>query len=205
MNLQRLVTQFHRVFGLAKQETPGLVDKATADLRMKLIEEETREVVEAIYQANNGGPKDLAHLAKELADLVYVVYGTAVTYGIDLDRMFGIVHLSNMSKLDENGQPIFREDGKILKGPNYWEAEPLLETLMEFEMTDQENVAAENAVVLVEGDVDLSNATDVVVGDQVVEGDESAEQPTGENNDDAAQVSTDGDATESAEATAEAS
>ena len=58
-------------------------------------------------------------IAKELTDLLYVVLGFGVVLGIDLDKTFKVVHDSNMSKLDDDGKPIYREDGKVLKGPNY--------------------------------------------------------------------------------------
>ena len=64
---------------------------------------------------------DKKAVAKELADLLYVVYGTAVSLGIPIDDVFCEVHTSNMSKLDDNGKPIYREDGKVLKGPHYFQ------------------------------------------------------------------------------------
>ena len=79
-------------------------------LRFNLVKEEYEEVADAITPAN---------LIKELADLVYVTYGFAATFGWDLDEAVRRVHASNMSKLGDDGQPIYREDGKVLKGPNY--------------------------------------------------------------------------------------
>ena len=79
-------------------------------LRFTLLREETEEV------SNSDGPENLL---KELADVVYVAYGYAATFGWDLDEAFRRVHESNMSKLDEDGKPIYRDDGKVLKGPNY--------------------------------------------------------------------------------------
>ena len=78
-----------------------------------LIDEEWSEFHEAYHHE----PRD--HMLKELADLVYVAYQFAANEGWDLDEAMDRVHKSNMSKLDENGQPIFRADGKVLKGPNY--------------------------------------------------------------------------------------
>ena len=80
------------------------------DLRLELISEEMEEVVEAGSMEN---------LTKELADLLYVTIGMAVTFGLPLVEVFERVHQSNMSKLGEDGKPIYREDGKVLKGPNY--------------------------------------------------------------------------------------
>ncbi len=81
-------------------------------LRLSLIEEEFKEVLEEMNTFNK------IKLAKELADLLYVVYGTAVSFGIPIDEVFDEVHRSNMSKLVD-GKPLKREDGKVLKGPNY--------------------------------------------------------------------------------------
>lgn len=87
--------------------------------RLALIDEEFREVQDELLDAINGSG-DWMHLAKELCDLLYVIYGTADVLDIPLERAFGIVHESNMSKLDENGQPIIREsDGKVLKSAHY--------------------------------------------------------------------------------------
>ena len=81
-------------------------------LRFSLIEEEFKEFEEAVDKEN---------MLKELADLLYVVYGYAATYNLDIDTAFNRVHKSNMSKLGSDGKPILREDGKILKGINYKE------------------------------------------------------------------------------------
>ena len=80
------------------------------DLRLELLSEEMEEVVEAGSMEN---------LTKELADLIYVAIGMAVTFGLPLCEVFERVHQSNMSKLGEDGKPIYREDGKVMKGPNY--------------------------------------------------------------------------------------
>ena len=96
--------------------------------RRTLSAEESKEVDEAA--ANCQMKADLGHdippdmraaLVKELCDVLYVTYGFGATFGIDLDKAFALVHASNMSKVGEDGIPIRREDGKILKGPNYWE------------------------------------------------------------------------------------
>jgi NTP pyrophosphatase (non-canonical NTP hydrolase) len=84
-----------------------------SDMRINLLVEEMEEVLNAYRYENKEA------LLKELADLVYVTYGFAAHVGWDLDEGVRRVHESNMSKLDENGQPIYREDGKVLKGPNY--------------------------------------------------------------------------------------
>ena len=90
---------------------------ATVDLRMKLIYEEAAEVDDEIGWGHETINK--IALAKELADLLYVTYGAAAAFGIDIDKVFAEVHKSNMSKLDSEGNPVYREDGKVTKGPNY--------------------------------------------------------------------------------------
>ena len=88
-------------------------DENLKTVRAKLIAEEAEEVLHALTV------EDKAAIAKELADLVYVIYGTALVWDIDLDRVICDVHKSNMTKVGDDGQPVRREDGKILKGPNY--------------------------------------------------------------------------------------
>jgi len=100
-----MLEQFHRAF------VPNGVH--VQKVRATLIEEEFKEVMEALASG------DREAMAKELSDLVYVCYGTALVYDIDLDRALAEVHKSNMTKLGDDGKPILREDGKALKGPNY--------------------------------------------------------------------------------------
>ena len=88
-------------------------EKRLIDFRISLIDEEYDELIQALQWG------DPALIAKEIADVVYVVVGTAIALGIPFDEVFAAVHESNMSKLDDQGQPYRREDGKILKGPNY--------------------------------------------------------------------------------------
>lgn len=104
-----MVKHFARTYGQTMGHT-FMKGSDKALLRQNLIEEEFQEVTEA---------EDPAELLKELADLVYVTYGFAATFGWDLDEAVRRVHASNMSKLGEDGQPIYREDGKVLKGPHY--------------------------------------------------------------------------------------
>ena len=117
---QSMVTEFHKAFGISVAEAEWS-DK-TLHLRTGLIEEEFLEVHEALLNVINEpylGCEEA--LLKELADLVYVVYGTAVSLGFNLDEALERVHESNMSKLGEDGKPIYRPDGKVLKGPHYKE------------------------------------------------------------------------------------
>lgn len=106
---QKMVEAFHRTFDIVASEGPSLIDERTKALRIRLIQEEFEELKEAMAQ------DDLPSIAKEMADLLYVVYGTAVSYGIDMDRVFREVHRSNMSKV--GGYK--REDGKWVKPPTY--------------------------------------------------------------------------------------
>ncbi len=101
---------------------------ATRTKQKNLIIEEFKEFLESEGMLFRDNPKIHADCLKELADLVYVCYQFAANMGWDLDRAMDLVHESNMSKLDEYGKPIFREDGKVLKGPNY--SPPNLEELV---------------------------------------------------------------------------
>jgi len=92
---------------------------ASRTLQRRLIVEEFKEFLEAEQQLIMGLTINSADCLKELADLVYVCYQYAANLGWDLDEALDRVHESNMSKLDDNGNPIYREDGKVLKGPNY--------------------------------------------------------------------------------------
>jgi len=107
-----LVREFHERFRLPMAELPALVDAGLARQRHQLLLSEVTEVYDAMLHGSLDG------VAQELADCVYVLYGTALTYGIDLDAVLAEVHAANMTKLDDDGQPIVI-DGKVVKGPNY--------------------------------------------------------------------------------------
>ncbi|MBW8796746.1 MAG: hypothetical protein JF597_25050 [Streptomyces sp.] len=109
----RLVREFHHAFGLDARTTPTEVSAELAAHRGELLAEEAAEVAEVAV----GGPLD--RLAHELADVVYVAYGTALVHGIDLDAVLAEIHRSNMSKLGPDGQVARRADGKVLKGEHY--------------------------------------------------------------------------------------
>jgi len=109
------VEQFHLTFGHPVAEKPGLISMDRAALRLELINEELNELREAILDS------DMVEIADALADLTYVICGCALEYGIPLNECVEEVHRSNMTKLGEDGMPIYREDGKILKGPGYEE------------------------------------------------------------------------------------
>ncbi|WP_433293216.1 MazG nucleotide pyrophosphohydrolase domain-containing protein [Actinoplanes sp. CA-030573] len=115
----RLVREFHEVFGLAHADRPASIPAELAVVRQRLLDEEVAEVVEASAAVQQDpSPERLASLARELADVVYVAYGTAISHGIDLDAVIAEVHRANMSKLGDDGRPVVR-DGKVQKGPNF--------------------------------------------------------------------------------------
>lgn len=111
------VGEFHRAFGLPVSAVPSAdpadVPADQVVLRQALIEEEVAELRDAADAA------DIVAVADALADIVYVAYGSAWVYGIDLDAVLDEVHASNMTKLGADGRPIRRDDGKVLKGADY--------------------------------------------------------------------------------------
>lgn len=115
MTVAAMVLEFHRVFGSFMQKTPNAtgVSRRLQTLRRSLLRDEVEEVEDAMFEQNIVG------IAQELADVVYVAYGTALTYGIDLDAVVEEVHRANMSKLQRDGTPLFREDGKVLKSDQF--------------------------------------------------------------------------------------
>ena len=118
------VKEFMDAFGQEVVAKPEWPRAETMELRMDLIEEEVGELNEAIFDASS----DLVEVADALADILYEVYGAGHAFGIDLDKCFDEVHRSNMSKLGEDGKPIYRDDGKVLKGENF--SEPNLKEVM---------------------------------------------------------------------------
>lgn len=133
LNREEIVEEFHTTFGSAvnAEWTSKLLE-----LRLLLMKEELKEIENYIDGMCNDTDEgftikleDKAGLLKELADLQYVLSGTAVALGLSLQEAFNHVHKSNMSKLGEAGKPLLRSDGKVLKGPNY--KEPDLTKLFE--------------------------------------------------------------------------
>ena len=112
--LSQQAKEFRLKYGLKNS-----ADRATRSVQHKLIVEEFKEFLEAEGMLFMHGRNHQEHALKELADLVYVCYQYAQNMGWLLDEALNRVHESNMSKLDEDGKPIYREDGKVLKGPNY--------------------------------------------------------------------------------------
>ena len=105
---------FMTTFGQEVKTKPGLSSEKINSLRIKLIEEELKEFKEAIKN------KDLKEAIDALTDILYVTYGAGHAFGVNLDECFDEVQRSNMSKLNEDGKPIYNEDGKVMKGPNYF-------------------------------------------------------------------------------------
>ena len=112
-NFQKVKT-FMQTFGQEVKLKPSFSTEKINDLRYNLIKEELEELKEAISK------KDLLEVADALTDILYVTYGAGHAFGIDLDKCFEEVQNSNMSKLDENGKPIYNDAGKVMKGPNYF-------------------------------------------------------------------------------------
>jgi len=109
-----LAGQFMEAFGQEVLTKPTLPEPSLAKLRLELIREEVEELNVGIEGM------DIVEIADALTDILYVVYGAGHAFGIDLDTCYSEVHRSNMSKLGEDGKPIYREDGKVMKGPDYF-------------------------------------------------------------------------------------
>lgn len=111
------VKEFHSAFGIGYKETPTVgLGKEKNSLRFNLMKEENEEYLEAAM--NN----DLLEVADALGDMLYILCGTIIEHGLQhkIEEVFDEIQRSNMSKLGENGEPIYREDGKVMKGPNYF-------------------------------------------------------------------------------------
>ena len=105
---------FMKTFDQEVKDKPSFSTEKINNLRVSLIEEELKELKEAMK--NN----DLLEVADALTDILYVTYGAGHAFGINLDKCFDEVQSSNMSKLDSNGKPIFNDFGKVMKGPNFF-------------------------------------------------------------------------------------
>ena len=108
------VKEFMTTFGQEVKNKDEFPNEKIVELRKKLIDEEFNELKDAINE------NDLIEVADALTDILVVTYGAGVAFGIDLDKCFKEVHRSNMSKLSEDGKPIYNEFGKVMKGPNYF-------------------------------------------------------------------------------------
>ena len=105
---------FMKTFGQEVKNKPSFSSDKINRLRIDLIKEELDELNDAMKN------RDLLEVADALTDILYVTYGAGHAFGIDLDKCFDEVQNSNMSKLDENGKPIYNDSGKVMKGPNYF-------------------------------------------------------------------------------------
>lgn len=114
MTASQMVREFHETYGIPIQRSVRLPDSGRRELRWELLREEFEECRVAESKDN------IVEIADALADMLYIIHGTALEYGIPLDRVFDEVHRSNMSKLGGDGKPIRRADGKVLKGPGYF-------------------------------------------------------------------------------------
>ena len=116
------VKQFMETFNQEVRKTPEFPSEKIQQLRLSLIAEEFSELKEAI------AVEDIVEVADALTDILYVTYGAAHAFGIPIDDCFNEVQRSNMSKLGVDGKPVYREDGKVIKGPNY--SEPNLQKVL---------------------------------------------------------------------------
>jgi predicted HAD superfamily Cof-like phosphohydrolase len=108
------VKAFMNTYGQDVKEKAEFPENKIVQLRIDLIEEELNELKEAIKN------KDIVEVADALTDILYVTYGAGHSFGVDLDECFDEVQRSNMSKLGEDGKPIYNDSGKVMKGPNYF-------------------------------------------------------------------------------------
>ena len=121
------VKTFMNTYGQEIRDNASFPDKKIVQLRIDLIQEELNELKDAI---NNN---DIIEVADALTDILYVTYGAGHSFGINLDKCFNEVQDSNMSKLDENKQPIYNDSGKVMKGPNFFP--PNLKKIIELDQT----------------------------------------------------------------------
>jgi len=108
------VKTFMNTYGQDVKEKAEFPENKIVQLRIDLIEEELNELKEAIKN------KDIVEVADALTDILYVTYGAGHSFGVNLDQCFDEVQRSNMSKLGEDGNPIYNDSGKVMKGPNYF-------------------------------------------------------------------------------------
>ena len=130
------VKAFMETFGQMIRTKPQYPNEKTMQLRYDLIKEELTELELAMKT------KNLKEIADALTDILYVTYGAGYAYGIDLDKCFKEVQRANMSKLGEDGKPIYNEKGKVMKGPNY--IEPNLKQFVEWKKERDKNKPIKN-------------------------------------------------------------
>lgn len=132
---EELVREFHDIYGLPVTTDAPSVDRERIGMRMSLIAEEFAELTGAVYGAEaraiiedafdravqaDDHRRDVVESADALGDLVYVIYGMALEMGIPMSRVMAAIQASNLSKLGDDGKPIYREDGKVLKGSHFF-------------------------------------------------------------------------------------
>lgn len=119
------VADFHNAFQIGNNDRPIAISKEEALLRYTLMREENEEYLEAAQKG------DLVEIADALGDQLYILLGTILRHGLQhkIEEVFDEIHRSNMSKLDENGQPIYREDGKVMKSALYFK--PNIKSILE--------------------------------------------------------------------------
>ena len=119
------VAKFHDTFGAPILDIPTIPAQDRCDLRVSLIQEELNELKEAIVD------NDMVEVADALGDMLYILCGTIIEHGMQhkIEAVFEEIQRSNMSKLGDDGQPIYREDGKVLKGPHYFK--PNIQEILE--------------------------------------------------------------------------
>jgi len=115
-NKLKSVAEFHEIFKIGNAENLTLIDEKNYTLRYNLQKEENEEYLDACKR------EDMVEIADALGDQLYILCGTILKHGLQhkIEEVFDEIHRSNMSKLDENGQPIYREDGKVLKSTRYF-------------------------------------------------------------------------------------
>ena len=121
MNMFQMVKQFHEIFNMEVNNEPTVPSLELFELRVNLISEELKELYLELEKFDREEGLNFEKLSKEMCDLIYVILGMGVSFGLPLDKCFDEVQKSNMSKLDKDGNPIYREDGKVLKSEFYKE------------------------------------------------------------------------------------
>jgi len=152
------VAEFHEVFQIGNETTPTISEQKTYELRHRLMAEENDEYLEACKKG------DLVEIADALGDQLYILAGTILKHGLQdkIQEVFDEIHRSNMSKLDEKGQPIFREDGKILKSSIYFK--PNIKDILD----DTEYVLTADSILIAKTNCKMSDGS----GDALIVGKE---------------------------------
>lgn len=126
MDMEAAIKEFRTTYGLPVHEKPTLLSLQEQILHSRLLDEELDELAAAEYN------DDMKEIADAIGDAIYILFGRAVHMGLPINRILQEIHASNMSKLGEDGKPIYREDGKILKGPNFFE--PRIQAILDGEL-----------------------------------------------------------------------